>query len=95
MPAAFEQRLNLAVAVREKGAFQHGGVAAGPDHLLGRPFTRKQPKAVDNDRFARPGLSGEEVQSGPELDFQLPDERKIADSQQLQHVECLVEGNAG
>ena len=44
-----------------------------------------QTEGIDEDRLARAGLAGEEVQTGAELDRQVLDDRDVTDAQGLQH----------
>ena len=54
----------------------------GPDQLGRGARPRQQAHRVDDDGLARAGFAGDDVQAGPELDFQVLDDGDVADVQE-------------
>ena len=66
------------------------GLLAGADEVGGGAAADEQPDGADEDRLARPGFAGQDVQARLELELEPVDDGEVADGQEAQHV-----GNAG
>ena len=62
------------------------GCRAGPDEPGRDPSPEKQVDRIDDDGFARPGLTAENGQPVGEIDPQIVDDREIFDGQLAQHL---------
>lgn len=84
-PGLPQQREGARPAPEVEFPLDHGAGAPAPDIVEGGAGAEEQSQCIHQDRFARPGLPRQQVEPGPELDLELPDQRKIADSEQSQH----------
>ena len=64
----------------DKGFFRPGA-----DQFPGGPFTQHRTHGVDDDGFARAGLTGEGIEAGMELNVRLLDNGNIFNVKQFQH----------
>ena len=67
-----------------EGGLDLGPVRARPHHLRGRPVAQQQPDGVDDDRLARAGLSGQDIQSAVKTQLQPVDDGEVAHPQLIQ-----------
>ena len=56
-------------------------VGPGAHHFLRSPVAEKQVDGVDDDRLAGARLAGEHVEARAESQFQLVDDRQVADAE--------------
>ncbi len=59
---------------------------AGADQIGRGAGAEQQADRLDEDRLARAGLAGQDVEAGLELDLDGLDDRKVADAEEAQHV---------
>lgn len=87
-PLGFQERVNHLAQrrVEIKGGFDVGALASGPNCGAVRPPTQHQHHGIKDDRFARAGLAGEDVEARAKAQLQLIDDGKIADGKLVQHV---------
>jgi len=64
----------------------------GADHFRTGPAAQDEGQRVDEDRFSGARLSGEQVQTGSQLERQLANDREMFDMQATEHRTRLVEG---
>ena len=72
-----------------KSAAHHATVAPVADHSLVDPAAEQQLNRTHQDRFARPGFPGDDVETGPELQLGLLNQRKIRDFHIDKHAEKI------
>ena len=88
-----ELRLVRNLILREPRQLRHAGkdgadkrfLRAGADHLAGGPFTQNGRDRVDDDRLARAGLAGEDIEAAVKRDLCLFNDGNIFDVQGRKH----------
>ena len=68
--------------------FDLGPVRPRADDLLRRPVTEQEVDGIDDDRLARAGLTGQDVEARSESEIQAVDDRQVAYAKFSQHV-CI------
>ena len=69
------------------------GVLAGADEVARRAAAEQQADRLDEDRLAGPGLAGQDVEAGLELDLDRVDDREMLDAEEAEHAEKRENSN--
>ena len=67
--------------------FDAGGVLAGPDEVAGGAAAEQEIDRSDENRLARSGFAGQDVQAGVEFDLDRIDDRKVGDREESEASE--------
>jgi hypothetical protein len=70
---------------RVKAALDDGFFGSGADLFILGPSTQEKGKGINDDRFTRSGLPGQDIEAGEEFHGDLLDEGEVPDTKLVQH----------
>src|SRR5207249_3696981 len=80
----FAANEHLLVPALEDG-FDRCGIFTGPDEVARRAAAQEQPHGLDQDGLPRAGLTGQNVQAGPEFNLDGVDDREVIYFEKAEH----------
>jgi hypothetical protein len=72
--------------------FYGRGVCSRAHEVTGRSAAEEQTDGLDEDRFARTGFAGQNIEARPEFDLDLIDDREASYSQEAEHKDVSGTG---
>ena len=84
--AVISRRTSSSRPPRLEDGFDGGRVLAGADEVARRAAAEEQADRLDEDRLARAGFAGQDVEARLELDLDGVDDREVRDAEEAEHL---------